>query len=146
MNPAEFLTISSAVVPEREALVSGDGKTRVTYAEMASHVNRLTSALAALGVKAGSRVAVVAANSPEHVEVYYACARLGACFVPINYRAKREELEYMLAVSEAAVLFVEPRYLDMVESFRANLPALQHVVLISGEGGERTFSQLLREG
>jgi hypothetical protein len=31
MNPAEFLTISSAVLPDREALVSGDGKRRVTY-------------------------------------------------------------------------------------------------------------------
>ena len=38
MNPAEFLTISSAVVPEREALVSGDGKLRITYEQMAARV------------------------------------------------------------------------------------------------------------
>ena len=99
MNPAEFLTISSAVVPDREALVSGDGKTRVTYEEMASRVNRLTNALQALGVGVGDRVAVMATNSPEYVEIYYACARLGACFVPVNYRAKHEELTYMLNAS-----------------------------------------------
>jgi hypothetical protein len=35
MNPAEFLTISSAVVPDREALVAGDGSKRITYMDMA---------------------------------------------------------------------------------------------------------------
>ena len=43
MNTAEFLTISSAVVPDRDAVVSGDR--RVTYAEMALRVNRLANAL-----------------------------------------------------------------------------------------------------
>jgi acyl-CoA synthetase (AMP-forming)/AMP-acid ligase II len=128
VNPAEFLTISSAVVPDREALVSGDGVTRVTFATMASHVNRLANALQALGVNAGSRVAIMATNSPQYVEVYYATAKLGACFVPLNYRAKQDELEYMLATSEASVVFVAGRYLPIVEAARQNLPALQHVV------------------
>ncbi len=82
MNTAEFLTISSAVVPDRDALVCGD--TRVTYAEMASRVNRLSNALQALGVERGKAVAVMAVNSPQYVETYYACAKLGATFVPLN--------------------------------------------------------------
>jgi acyl-CoA synthetase (AMP-forming)/AMP-acid ligase II len=143
MNPAEFLTMSSAVVPERDALVSGDGKTRVSYGEMASRVNRLTNALLGLGVSQGSKIAAMATNSPEYVQLYYACARLGACFVPINYRAKREEVEYMLAVSEASLLFVEPRYLQIVEPFRGDLPRLEHVVLLAGEGSGMTFEGLL---
>jgi acyl-CoA synthetase (AMP-forming)/AMP-acid ligase II len=143
MNPAEFLTMSSAAVPDREALVSGDGKTRLSFAEMSSRVNRLTNVLAGLGVGQASKVAAMATNSPEYVQLYYACARLGACFVPINYRARREEVEYMLGVSEASLLFVEPRYLEMVESFRGNLPRLEHVVLPGGEGGGLTFDALM---
>ena len=50
MNPAEFLTISSAVVPDREALVAGDGSLRVTYEQMAARVNRLAIALQGMGV------------------------------------------------------------------------------------------------
>src|SRR3990172_8437318 len=103
MNTAEFLTISAAVVPDREALVC-EGR-RITYMEMAQRVNRLANALVGLGVGRGDKVAVMALNSPAYVESYYACAKVGATFVPLNYRAKREELTYMLNDSEAGVLF-----------------------------------------
>ncbi len=147
MNPAEFLTISSAVLPEREALVSGDGRVRITYEQMASRVNKLTNALQGLNVVAGSRIAVMATNSPEYVEVYYACAKLGACFVPINYRAKKEELAYMLNASSAEVLFAGTRYLDLIASVRSETPSLREVVSLEGEAaGITTFEALLEKG
>ena len=144
MNPAEFLTISSAVVPDREALVSADGKRRVTYAEMASRVTRLANAMQAAGVSLGDRVAVMATNSPQFVEVYYACAELGACFVPVNFRAKQEELSYMLNTSEAVLLFTEPRYLDLVESLRSDVPNLREVIsLTEPAGGLRAIDDVI---
>ncbi|HEU0073535.1 MAG TPA: long-chain-fatty-acid--CoA ligase [Dehalococcoidia bacterium] len=144
MNPAEFLTISSAVVPDRDALVSGDGKKRISYMEMASRVNRLTNALQSMGVGIGDRVAVMATNSPEYVEVYYACARLGACFVPINFRAKQEELSYMLNTSDAVLLFAEKRYLDLVASLRNEVPGLREVITLDGAAeGLRSFDDLI---
>ncbi len=133
MNPAEFLTISSAVLPDREALVSGDGSKRITYAEMASRVTRLANALVGMGVEQGTRVALMSTNSPECVEVYYATAKLGGCFVPINYRAKREELSYMLNASGATVLFIESRYLELLASVRAELETLREVVVLDRE-------------
>ncbi len=126
MNTAEFLTISSAVVPDREALVCGDS--RVTYAEMASRVNRLANALQSLGVQRGTAVAVMAVNSPQYVETYYACAKLGATFVPLNYRAKREELDYMVNASEAQLLFVGERYLDIVAELRPKFGGVREYV------------------
>lgn len=147
MNPAEFLTISAAVVPDREALVSGDGKLRITYEQMAARVNRLTHALQSLGVGRGDRVAVMATNSPEYVEIYYACAKIGACFVPVNYRAKQEELSYMLNASEAVVLFAGSRYLSLVDSLRADVALLREVVTLDGRAdGLRTFEELLASG
>ena len=146
MNPAEFLTISSAVVPDRDALVSGDGTKRITYMEMASRVNRLTNALQTMGVSLGDRVAVMATNSPEYVEVYYACAKLGACFVPVNFRAKQEELSYMLNSSDAVLLFVERRYLDLVTSLRSEVPGLRDVITLDGAAeGLRSFDDLIQD-
>jgi len=146
MNPAEFLTISSAVVPDREALVSGDGGTRISYLEMASQVNRLTNALAGLGITAGSRVAVMATNSPYYVQVYYACAKLGACFVPINFRAKREELAHMLNVSDTSVLFADARYLEIIESIKGDLETPLTTVTIDGSNGaDFTYESLIRD-
>jgi acyl-CoA synthetase (AMP-forming)/AMP-acid ligase II len=144
MNPAEFLTISSAVVPDREALVSGDGKTRLTYEQMASRVNKLTSALQSMGVASGDHVAVMATNSPEYVEIYYACAKLGACFVPVNYRAKRDELSYMLNAAEVVVLFAGNRYLDLLASVRSDLPSLREVITLEAtHAGLKSFASLL---
>jgi acyl-CoA synthetase (AMP-forming)/AMP-acid ligase II len=146
LNPAEFLTISSAVLPDREALVSGDGKTRITYEQMASRVNRLTNALQSLGIEAGKRVGVMATNSPEYVEIYYACAKLGACFVPINYRSKKEELAYILNSSETALLFAGNRYLNIIDSVRAETPQLAHVIALEpGDHGLQTFEALIAE-
>jgi long-chain acyl-CoA synthetase len=111
---------------------------------MASHVNRLANSLQSMGVGPGSRVAVMATNSPEYVEIYYACAKLGACFVPLNFRAKREELAYMLNASDAAVLFAAERYLPLIASLRGEAPGLNEVIkLEGGNDGLRSYGDLL---
>ena len=108
MNTAEFLDISAAVLPDRDALVCGDRQR--TYMEMSMEVTRLANALQGLGVSRGDHVGVMAVNSGEYVIIYYACAKLGATFVPLNYRAKQEELSYMISTAEVKVLFASDRY------------------------------------
>ncbi len=145
MNTAEFLTISSAVVPDREALV-GDGR-RITYMEMAARVNRLASALQGLGIGRGSKVAVVALNSPEQVETYYACAKIGAAFVPLNYRAKREELVHMINNSESSLLFVGERYVDLISSIRPEIGGVRQFVCYDAwPDGMISYDDLLESG
>src|SRR3990170_4794676 len=142
MNTAEFLTISAAVVPEREALVSGE--TRITYAEMQSRVNRLANAMQSLGVERGTAVAVMAVNSPQYVETYYACAKLGAVLVPLNYRAKHEELDYMVNASESQLLFVGERYLDLVAGLRSKFGGVRDFICLeSHQEGMRAYDALL---
>ncbi len=142
MNTAEFLTISSAVVPDREALVCGE--TRVTYQELARRVNRLANALQGLGVGRGTAVAVMAVNSPQYVEAYYACAKLGATFVPLNYRAKREELDHMVNHSEAQVMFVGERYLDLVADLRPKFRGVRAYICLDAKvEGMHAYDDLL---
>src|SRR3989304_7018414 len=111
MQTSEFLMIASAVVPERTAMVC-EGEER-SFAELQERVNRLANAMQSLGVGKGDRVAVMALNSIEYVEAYYATSRLGGGFVPLNYRAKGEELSYMMNNSETAVLFAGERDLGL---------------------------------
>ena len=122
MNTAEFLQITSMVVPDRTALVS-EGK-RVTFMEMADRVNRLANYLQGLGAGPDKPVGVMAVNCNEYVEAYYAAAKVGATFVPLNYRAKHEELTYMINASDIGVLFVGERYLDLVAKLQ---PTLENV-------------------
>lgn len=93
MNTAEFLQITSMVVPDRTALVSGER--RVTFMEMADRVNRLANWLQSVGAGPDKPVGAMSTNGIEYIETYYAAAKIGATFVPLNYRAKHEELTYM---------------------------------------------------
>ena len=133
MNTIEFLQISAAVVPEREALVEvGGAGRRLTYAAMQEQVTRLANAVRGLGVGQGDKVAIMAQNSVDFVVTYYACAMLGVTLVPLNYRSKDEELTHMLNVSEAGVLFVSERYRDLVARIQ---PGLEHTkTLVSYDG------------
>lgn len=133
MNTVEFLTISSAVVPDRIALAQG--KHKVTYAQMAGRVTRLANALSGLGVTHGDSIAVMAMNSPDYVTAYYAAAKLGATFVPLNYRAKQEELVYMINTSESKVLLVGERYLDLVASIRDQIPGVAQYICVDARPG-----------
>ena len=126
MNTAEFLDISAAVVPERAALITGAGVQ--TYAEMTQDVTKLANALQALGLGKGDHLGVMSVNSSQYVVTYYACAKLGVTFVPLNYRAKAEELEYMINTAEAKALFLSERYQDLVEAIRPNIPSVRHFV------------------
>src|SRR3990172_2930546 len=130
MNTAEFLQISSAIVPDRTALVAGDK--RVTYMEMADRVNRLANWLQSAGAGPERPVGAMSVNGIEYVETYYAAAKIGATFVPLNYRAKTEELTYMINASDVHALCVGQRYLDLVATLRPTLEHVQHFVCYDG--------------
>lgn len=145
MNTAEFLTISAAVVPDRDALVCGDR--RITYMDMNTRVTRLANALQQLGVQRGRAVAVMSVNNPEYIETYYACAKLGAALVPLNYRAKREELTYMINASEAQLLCVSERYQELTASIRPDLVGVRQFVSYDGRAeGMINYEDLLASG
>jgi acyl-CoA synthetase (AMP-forming)/AMP-acid ligase II len=145
MNTVSFLAIPAGIVPEQEAIVFEAD--RFTYAETFARVRRLAGALEELGVGHGTRVAALHTNSHRYVEAYYATAMLGGIFVPVNYRAKRPELEHMLASSRAEVLFVGARYLEQVAALRGALPQLR--TLVGFDASERDvveFEVLVRGG
>ena len=78
MNTTEFLSIASAICPDKTAIVF-EAK-RYTFNELNERVNRLANALSGLGVSKGDRVALLQVNCSQYVEVYFAVAKLGAIF------------------------------------------------------------------
>ncbi|MGK3208075.1 acyl-CoA synthetase [Amycolatopsis sp. MEPSY49] len=112
------------ISPGRTALVQ-PGRTR-TYAGLAERVERLAGALARLGVRPGDRVAYLGVNDVTVFETLFATARLGALFVPLNYRLSPTEIRYMLEDSGASVLVHSP---DTDNLVAGPLPeTLRHVV------------------
>lgn len=116
MNTTDFLSIAGAICPERDCVVF-EGK-RFTYAQISDRVNQLAHALDNMGVKKGDRIGMLSVNCNQYVEAYFAAAKLGGIFVPLNYRLKAEELEYTINRAEIRVLFVGNRYRDLVDSLK----------------------------
>jgi len=101
----EALRASAARNSRHEAII--DGERRITYGELDRRVDRLAHGLHAQGVASRGAVAVLSHNGHEILELYFACARLGAMLCPLNPRSSAEELAWTLEHSGAALLAVE---------------------------------------
>jgi len=123
MNTTDFLSIANAICPERDCIVF-EGK-RWTYAQINERVNKLCNALVKSGVERNDRVGILHVNCNQYIETYFAVARLGAIFVPLNFRAKADELAYMITHAEVKDLFVGDRYLEMVNGMLTQLPTVK---------------------
>jgi fatty-acyl-CoA synthase len=120
---------------DREALVVRHQDVRLTYAELDARVNALARGLIAAGLEQGDRVGIWAPNCAEWVLVQFATAKAGIILVNINPAYRTSELEYALRQSGCRMLvaaraFKTSDYAGMIEEVRADLPALERVVLL----------------
>jgi len=137
MNTTDFLNIANAICPDRDCIVF-EGR-RWTYAELNERVNRLANDLARWGIGKGDRIGILHVNCNQHIETYFAVAKLGAIFVPLNFRAKSDELAYMIANAEAKALFVGERYLDIVNTMLPQLPTVKQCILIDSKDKNKIY-------
>jgi acyl-CoA synthetase (AMP-forming)/AMP-acid ligase II len=142
MNTTDFLSIANAICPDRDVIVFEGQKW--TFAQLNERANSLAHALAKLGIRRGDRVGMLQVNCNQYIEAYFATAKLGGIFVPLNFRAKADELSYMIANAETKVLFVGSRYLDMVDALLPQLATVRHCVSIDkNETGRPYYENLI---
>ena len=105
-NPsADWLAHHARTRPAKTAVVDLPSARRFTYSELNERTERLATVLAGrFGVRAGERVAVLSRNSGNLLETLFACWKLGAVFVPMNWRLAVPELRYITAESRPRVL------------------------------------------
>ena len=122
-----------------EATAFADEVREISYGELVRTTARLAGHLAALGVGAGDRVAMVMANAVETAETYLAVPRAGAVAVCLNPDAGPAELEYMLGDCGARLIVTDAAHAELVAGL---VPPDVPVVLVGGRrnGGRRTPS------
>jgi fatty-acyl-CoA synthase len=133
LTPLEFARRTRKLYADREAVVDGD--LRLTYAQFFERCNRWSTALRALGVKQGDRVAYIAPNTHAMLESFYAVPQLGAVLVPLNYRLIADDFAYLINHSGARVVCAHSDYLDAVDSIRSQLPNVASFVALESEQG-----------
>lgn len=105
MNLGQHLVAASERHPDGEAVV--DQVERLTYATLLERAITIAGGLADLGVGPGDRVATALRNCTEAILLYWAAQWLGACFVPVNWRLRPEEVRYCVEDAGAVVVACE---------------------------------------
>lgn len=119
----------TAAFPDKAALVS-EGRS-LTFNDINGRMNRLANGLAALGVRAGERIAMLSRNRPEAFEVYGA-SKAGLIVLPLNWRLARDELLHPLTDGEPTIILAAPEFSELVDEMRPTLPFVRFYIRFGG--------------
>jgi long-chain acyl-CoA synthetase len=122
----------------------------ISHRTLADRVRHLAFGLRALGITSSDRVAILSENRPEWAIADYACLMSGIADVPIYPTLPAEQSAYILRDSGAVAIFVSTEeQAEKIRSVRADLPALQHVIVFEDDaarGGEIRIAALEAKG
>ena len=140
MLHGDWLARRASYTPDRAALIDIDRGITLSWSALHAQADGAAAGLSALGVAEGDRVAVLSSNRLEQIALLFACARLGAILLPLNWRLAPPELAAVLQDAEPAVLFAEREQGATVE--RLGLSALPIQGWPAAQQGTATLAAL----
>jgi fatty-acyl-CoA synthase len=136
MNLSSWLDRRADLMPDQTALVF-EGET-IAYRALADQVAATAHYLKhALAIVPGDRIGLIALNRPEYLSLLFACARLGAMLVPINWRLAPPEQIVILRDADARLLILEPEFDAIARLAASELPACRQLALPLAVGEAR---------
>ncbi|MAW79296.1 MAG: AMP-dependent synthetase [Parvularcula sp.] len=143
----KFLDHAAKWHPDVEVVTAReDGEPdRVSYAKLKTRAQRVSAALAKLGVKFGDRVATLAWNTQAHVEAWYAIMGMGAICHTLNPRLTAAQIAVMVRQSEPSVLIISADLAQLANAIAEQAPSLSTILIIDdalpcGEAGIHAVS------
>lgn len=115
--------LSLQVRAHRDRVAVADDLGGWTFGQLNDRTNRLSHLLRELGVERGDRVAMFSENRHEHLEVEFACAKLGAITCGINWRQADPELLHCITLTTPKVMIVSQRFRDTARRIPHGVPA-----------------------
>jgi acyl-CoA synthetase (AMP-forming)/AMP-acid ligase II len=141
----EAVALNAQLYPDKVG--ARDLARALTFRQWNERANRLANAFLGLGLAKGDRVAILAYNCIEWLEIYVACAKAGLVAVPINFRLVAPEIQYIAENAEAKAFVVQADLLDRAEAVRADLPMVGDRYVHFGPGatpaGYRSYEALV---
>lgn len=120
LHLGEAVSVHARVTPEK--IGARDLARSMTFRQWNDRSCRLGNALLGSGLQKGDRIAVLAYNCVEWLEIYAAAAKAGLVAVPINFRLLGAEIRYIVEDAGARALIVQEDLVSRVEEIRADLP------------------------
>ncbi|MBP7964085.1 MAG: long-chain fatty acid--CoA ligase [Caldilineaceae bacterium] len=107
---------------------------RFTYAEMNRRAEAVAGWLHSRGIGHGDRVGVVALNGVEVLDIFFACGKLGAIFVPVNWRLHPAELADLVNQTTPAALFFSDEFAQSIAAIQPDCPSIASYIHLEGPG------------
>jgi long-subunit acyl-CoA synthetase (AMP-forming) len=120
----------------------GEEQKSLTWNELEQWVGRIAGGLAELGLKKGEPVAMMTNNRPEFIPMDLAAVALGGVPFSIYQTSSPEQIQYVVSDAGARIAIVEKMFLETFEKARAELPEVEHVIVVDGDGGDHTLAEL----
>jgi long-subunit acyl-CoA synthetase (AMP-forming) len=114
----------------------------LSWNELRDLVHRIAGGLAKLGLAKGDTVAIMLNNRWEFIPSDLAAVSLGAIPFSIYQTAAPEQIHYVVSDAQAKIAIVEDAFLDRFNEAREELPDLEHLIVVDGEGGDHTLEEL----
>ena len=124
------------------AIQTQDGSYSITWGDLRDRVHRIAGGLAKLGVKKGETVALMLNNRPEFIPCDLAAVSLGAVPFSIYQTSSPEQIQYVVSDAESRVAIVETMFLEQFLKAKQDLPKIEHVIVVDGDGGTQTLEEL----
>jgi fatty-acyl-CoA synthase len=140
MDLGSWIARRAAATPHLPAITFG-GHTW-TYRAFADRIDRLAAELAAGGIGRGERVGYLGLNHPDFLATLFAAARIGATFVPLNYRLTAGELSYILSNAGVHTLLADAEHAAVVDPARTEA-GVQRVIALTPVRGWEPLGDLL---
>ncbi len=125
INIGYLLYKRAMLSPKLEALVVGE--VRRSYPELNAGANRVANAMRRMGVQRGDRVAVLALNDPEYLELFFGLAKIGVVMVPLNHRLAPPEVAYIANDCGTQTFIFGKEFVPVVEAIRDQIPAKRFI-------------------
>ena len=119
MNISDAVATHARLSPHK--LGARDSKRQLSFEAWHQRATQLANGLRAMGLEKGDRVALLAYNCVEWMEIYAGLARAGLVAVPLNFRLTTPEIEYIVTHSEAVAFIVQDELIDRVQPLRESL-------------------------
>jgi fatty-acyl-CoA synthase len=107
---------------------------RYSWMKFYERIQRLANALESIGVKRGSKVAVIDFDTHRYLEAYFAVPMMGAILHTVNIRLPPEQILYTVVHAEDDVVLLRDEFLPIVESVASALPTVKAWVIMSDTG------------
>lgn len=123
----DWLGSHARLTPNRTVLMDDETNQQYTFFELNEKASRIATYLVKLGIQKGDRIAFLAPNNLFYFELLFACAKMGAIFVPLNFRLNAKELTYILKDAAVSACFYDSSLKKLADEIHSSIPALKFI-------------------